>query len=188
MGLCAALLGSSLIAGTSAVLLPFCAGAGTQLRERVCWVVAMTIWGALGSLLDSVLGGMVQASVVDKKSGKVVEGTGGKKVLVHPHATKSGDVADTGDLPGAFEDSVQLRNTEAVANTATLRGSRVAGLAKRDQPGRVLDPGHESRRVEAGWDLLDNNAVNLLMAAVMSLGAMGVASWVWDVPVGSILG
>lgn len=44
------------------------------------WVVAMTVWGGLGSVLDSVLGGLVQASVVDKRSGKVVEGSGGKKV------------------------------------------------------------------------------------------------------------
>lgn len=40
----------------------------------------MTLWGALGSVLDSVLGGLLQASVVDKRSGKVVEGSGGRKV------------------------------------------------------------------------------------------------------------
>lgn len=40
----------------------------------------MTVWGLLGSVLDSVLGGLLQASVVDKRSGKVVEGSGGRKV------------------------------------------------------------------------------------------------------------
>jgi hypothetical protein len=34
--------------------------------------------------------------------------------------------------------------------------------------------------VESGWDILDNNAVNVLMAGIMSVGAMGVASYAWD--------
>ena len=42
----------------------------------------MTLWGGGGSLLDSVLGGLFQASVVDLRTGKVVEGNGGKKVSV----------------------------------------------------------------------------------------------------------
>lgn len=77
-GLGAGLLGSFLVSVTSAAVLPFCAGTG--LKERALWTVAMTAWGTLGSVLDSVLGGILQASVVDKKSGKVVEGSGGKKV------------------------------------------------------------------------------------------------------------
>ena len=45
-----------------------------------------------------------------------------------------------------------------------------------------------SRIVESGWlSLLDNNEVNFLMALTMSLGAMGVAGWFWDVPFSSIL-
>jgi hypothetical protein len=40
--------------------------------------------------------------------------------------------------------------------------------------------------VESGRDLLDNNAVNVLMAFIMSVGAMGVASWVWDVSISDI--
>lgn len=31
-------------------------------------------------MLDSFLGGWLQASVVDKRSGKIVEGSGGQKV------------------------------------------------------------------------------------------------------------
>lgn len=45
-----------------------------------------------------------------------------------------------------------------------------------------------SRVIENGWDLLDNNDVNLLMAASMSLGAMVVAGWFWGVPMESITG
>lgn len=43
-------------------------------------VIAVTMWGGLGSVLDSALGGWFQASVVDGRTGKVIEGTGGKKV------------------------------------------------------------------------------------------------------------
>lgn len=42
--------------------------------------VAITIWGGLGSVLDSALGGWFQASVIDARTGKVIEGAGGKKV------------------------------------------------------------------------------------------------------------
>lgn len=77
-GLGAGLLGSFIVSATSAVVLPFCISVG--FRDRALWTIAMTLWGALGSVLDSVLGGLLQASVVDKRSGKVVEGSGGRKV------------------------------------------------------------------------------------------------------------
>lgn len=44
-----------------------------------------------------------------------------------------------------------------------------------------------SREVESGTDLLDNNAVNVLMAAIMSVGGMLIMSYVWDLPVKSIV-
>ncbi|CAG9950561.1 unnamed protein product [Clonostachys rosea f. rosea IK726] len=40
-----------------------------------------------------------------------------------------------------------------------------------------------SRVVENGWDLLDNNDVNFLMAVIMSVGAMAGASWYWGIPI-----
>lgn len=82
-GLGAGLLGSFIVSATSAAVLPFCASAG--LKDRFLWTIAMTIWGALGSVLDSVLGGLLQASVVDKRTGKVVEGSGGRKVSSRLH-------------------------------------------------------------------------------------------------------
>ncbi|KAL9022787.1 MAG: hypothetical protein Q9185_000050 [Variospora sp. 1 TL-2023] len=95
-------------------------GRGWGLLEKLAWVIAATIWGGIGSLLDSALGGWFQASVVDARTGKVVEGSGGTKVLI----------ADSHE--------------------------------KRD--------GNTSRRIESGIGFLDNNAVNILMAFVMSIG------------------
>lgn len=45
---------------------------------------------------------------------------------------------------------------------------------------------HESRKLESGKDILDNNEVNLLMAGIMSVGGMVAASMYWGVPLGSI--
>lgn len=75
-----------MIAVTSVLLLPFCnTGAfGWNLADRMGWVVLATLWGALGSVVDSILGALLQASVVDKRTGKVVEGSGGRKVRIIP--------------------------------------------------------------------------------------------------------
>lgn len=78
-GLGAGLLGSFTVALTSAILLPFCPNQ-SSIQSRALWTAAMTVWGLLGSVLDSVLGGLFQASVVDRRSGKIVEGSGGRKV------------------------------------------------------------------------------------------------------------
>lgn len=100
LGTLAGLLGAFMVALTSTLLLPFCivepsskiggglskdtagfeGGNGWGWRERMIWLLSMTIWGGMGSLLDSALGGWFQASVVDTRTGKVVEGSGGKKV------------------------------------------------------------------------------------------------------------
>ncbi|CAG8117970.1 unnamed protein product [Penicillium salamii] len=163
-GLGAGLLGSFIVSATSAAVLPFCAGAG--IKERALWTVAMTAWGTLGSVLDSVLGGILQASVVDKRSGKVVEGSGGRKVLIHP----SGKVVAI--------DSAEASGLEK-SQAATIRSGNSSTLAR--------DESLESRRVETGHDWLDNNGVNLLMAATMSVGAMGVSQWVWGLDIADLL-
>ena len=41
-----------------------------------------TIMGLMGSLIDSILGAHAQATVVDRKTGRVVEGPGGIRVKV----------------------------------------------------------------------------------------------------------
>ncbi len=95
LGTLAGFLGAFTIALTSIILLPLCyEGSAPRfgklrgkndrgtwgLREKIWLMFAITLWGGLGSLLDSALGGWLQASVVDARTGKVIEGTGGKKV------------------------------------------------------------------------------------------------------------
>ncbi|KAL9104049.1 MAG: hypothetical protein Q9163_000946 [Psora crenata] len=157
-GTLAGFAGAFIIALTSVVLLPFCAfdesdrriaygntlgfegGKAWGLQEKMALAGAVTVWGALGSALDSALGGWFQASVVDKKTGKVIEGTGGRKVLIHS------------------------LNTSDKTNTDKA-----------------------SRRVESGLGILDNNSVNFLMALIMSVGSMTFMSYVWDIPIRSII-
>ena len=161
MGTVAGFGGAAVIALTAVVVASFCGvdvttaggfltggqggfegGNGWGWWEKGAFVVAVTVWGGLGSLLDSALGGWFQESVVDSRTGKVVEGLGGRKVLV--------------------------------------KEARVVQQGKRsdEKPGR---------RVESGWGVLDNNAVNLLMAACMSVGAMVAVSRCWDVSLKGVL-
>ncbi|KAF2764995.1 hypothetical protein EJ03DRAFT_355300 [Teratosphaeria nubilosa] len=78
-GLLYGLLGGFLLTATAGVALRFLppyVGIGLPLG---CLV---TLMGLVGSLVDSVLGATVQATVVDRGSGRVVEGPGGKRVKV----------------------------------------------------------------------------------------------------------
>lgn len=105
VGLGAGMLGALVVAVSSVVVMPFCSGGraaglgpvgrvlmtgereevyrGWTVADKLTWVVAVTIWGALGSVLDSILGAILQASVVDRRTGKIIEGAGGEKVLLH---------------------------------------------------------------------------------------------------------
>lgn len=104
------------------------------------------------------------------------------QVLIHPGSTKGAPT--TGNSESAEPaGSTQLHRTEAVVNTATLRGTGASGKSVGTQAVQAHDEGHESRRIETGHDWLDNNGVNILMAALMSLGGMCIAQWVWGVDV-----
>lgn len=208
-GLAAGLLGSMIITATSMLLIPFCApktallglgGArGWTIMDRNRFAFAMAIWGALGSVLDSLLGGWLQQSVVDTRSGRVVEGEGGKKVLASNAGPNSmhfkkraeikakllhGEGRDGLDLQAGDSSSISEQIEEAL--NEKMGGADKSGVNAHSRHSS-LDSG-PSRVVESGaLALLDNNEVNFLMALTMSLGAIGIASWFWDVPYNSIL-
>lgn len=174
-GLLAGVLGAFLVAVASTLALPFCEDWSPV--QRIQWLVGITLWGTCGSILDSFLGGLLQASVVDKRSGKVVEGSGGRKVLVESSSTSATSTAASDQA----KYNSSLHATESVANAATpTRVTRSAAKAQAVAAAPV--PEQPTRKIESGRDILDNNAVNLLMAAIMSVGAMLVASFLWDVP------
>ena len=202
-GLAAGLLGSLIIVTTSMALIPFCPPKsavtglpdtnGWTLTQRNRFTFAMTLWGALGSVLDSLLGGWLQQSVVDTRTGRIVEGEGGKRVLVSKKGPNSMHYKKRAEI------KAQLLNGEG-KNAIPIQGSAVedeldhkmGDMDKYDarKKFRKSSFGDEkpSRIVESGWlSLLDNNEVNFLMALTMSLGAMGVASWFWEIPFSSVL-
>ncbi|CZS87934.1 probable transmembrane protein 19 [Rhynchosporium graminicola] len=197
-GLASGFLGSLIIVAASVALTPFCdsklGGWGLNARNRFAF--AMAIWGGLGSVLDSFLGGWLQQSVVDTRTGRVVEGDGGKKVLVSKggpnsmHYKKRAEIRANLLHEGEGEDAVLSQDTTNTDVENEL-DEKMGGMDKYDasKKWRKSSFGDDkpSRIVESGSiGILDNNEVNFLMALTMSLGAMGVASWFWDVPFSSI--
>ncbi|KAJ4354481.1 uncharacterized protein N0V89_006218 [Didymosphaeria variabile] len=185
-GLSAGLLGGFIIAIASTLLIPFCDN--WTLGDKVNYTLAMALAGLGGSILDSVLGAVLQASVIDVHSGKVVEGAGGRKVLLHGHPMHFKPAAELRSKvgPGEGKDGIAKTSAvdpsldESVKVTRTMQKAGASGTA-------VGDPQHESRKVAVGNDILDNNAVNFLMAAMVSVASMVGACLIWDVPFSSIL-
>ena len=160
LGTLAGFLGASIVALTSTLLLPFCSSSsgsgisswlsfqddtGWTLQRKLLWFASITIWGGAGSLLDSALGGWFQASVIDVRTGKVVEGAGGKKV--------------------------RLPISILIPLTNDIQVPVIGAHSKKDD--------RSSRQVESGLGFLDNNAVNILMAFLMSIGGMVIAGYLW---------
>jgi len=198
MGLIYGLLGSMVIVTASMIFLPLCSeetqgrlGGGDpwSLNERRVLLLGLTAWGFCGSLVDSILGGLFQRSVKDVRTGKIVEGEGGVRVLVSspvsgPPAAEEDSRAEikAALLSGEGKEAVEKQGSSSAV------GDGVADRYDSRNKNRRSSFGDErpSRVVENGWDLLDNNDVNFLMAFGMSVGAMAVASWYWGVPFRSI--
>ncbi|KAK6841724.1 integral membrane protein DUF92 [Apiospora arundinis] len=183
-GLVAGFLGSMIVVTASLAFLP-CAATRPPAtsEEKVTLAWGLTVIGALGSLLDSFLGGMFQASVRDARSGKIVEGDGGVRVLVS---------TETNPLSQEY-----FKKTTGV-KSAVLKGEGKAAVEKTESTGNPYDPTNKHRSshfgdhkptriVESGFDWLDNNDVNFLMALTMSVSAMAGAAWYWGIPLSSIL-
>jgi uncharacterized membrane protein len=184
-GLAAGFFGALLISVVAVFLTPFCRDWDSHATLSFCF--AMTTAGLCGTVLDSLLGALFQASVVDVHSGKVVEGDGGRRVLVHGstpmHLRKTSKVRSQ-VMGGDGQDGIaKTSGADAAGSIQASKTMQTAGVSGN----AVVDAQHESRRVETGSDLLDNNAVNILMAASISVGAMLVACIMWDLPFSSII-
>ncbi|KAJ2978931.1 hypothetical protein NUW58_g7340 [Xylaria curta] len=189
-GLVAGFLGSMIIVTTSLIFLPMCGshtsgkvggGQPWSMSEKVIFAWGMTVWGTLGSLLDSFLGGWLQRSVRDVRTGKIVEGDGGVRVLTsedaHPKAALGGrNVADA--KANSLEDTSAVDTSAPAEDPYNPKNKHRKSSFGDNKPTRVA---------ETGWDLLDNNDVNFLMAFTMSVGGMLVAGWYWGIPIASIL-
>jgi len=201
-GLLAGLLGSLLIAVTSVVLAPFCAGqpnlkiiptvtgnTGWPTSSKINFVLAMTILGFCGSLLDSLLGALLQASVVDVRTGKIIEGDGGKKVPVHSagsfHMKQRAKVrSKVISHEQGSEGVARSSGTEGPTGDRDSTSLRSTIGEKAGNSGEDIDETHQggSRRVESGQDVLSNNGVNFVMALTISAVAIAGACWSWKVP------
>lgn len=202
-GLLAGLLGSAIISAVGVALVPYCpiytdtthsihapsgleGGFGWGLKEKALLFAVLTIWGSLGSVLDSVLGGLFQATVKDVRTGRVIEGDGGRTVLVHS-STRRGSLGNLKTTPAAEVKAKIIKGREgqgAVPKKVTETEEIVPEKkGEENKLGLVLPDGHESRALESGWGVLDNNEVNFIMAANMALGAMGLAAAYWGVEV-----
>lgn len=137
-GLVAGIGGAAAIAANCCFLLNPCdaVGGSTGLLMKV--FALLTVLGTVGTLLDSLLGAVLQASVIDRRSGKIVEGAGGVKVLTKPLRRSSQSAPDS------------------------------PGKRRRSVDGKDVSDLHESRVINSGHDILDNNQINLLMASVLS--------------------
>jgi uncharacterized membrane protein len=131
-GLGAGVGGAAVISMASVPFLSFC----TNARSESGGVVALlTLLGTAGTLLDSFLGAVLQASVVDRRTGKVIEAPGGVKVLTRPKGSSQGQ-SHTRKISGEESRSIGsgndiLDNNQInflMASTMTITGVVAGGL------------------------------------------------------------
>ena len=99
-----------------------------------------------------------------------------RKVLVHPGSAASNGLDNVGTQTSSAKGDVKLRYTETAANTIALKA-----ISEKAESEGEHDLAHESRHIDTGRDILNNNGVNVLMASLMSFSGIGMASWLWGV-------
>ena len=110
-----------------------------------------------------------------------------KKGVNSMHYKKRAEIKAT-LLSGEGKDAIPMQGTAAEDELDHKMGDMDKYDAKRKFRKPSFGDEKPSRIVESGsLSLLDNNEVNFLMALTISLGAMGVASWFWEIPFNSIL-
>ncbi|KAK8216152.1 integral membrane protein DUF92-domain-containing protein [Phyllosticta capitalensis] len=184
-GLAAGLGGSVLLSLTASVLLPFCpsttsSSPGWDLSSKLSFTLGIAFAGFVGTLLDSLLGATLQASVVDVRSHKIVEGDGGRRVPVRRGSSSSGSPLRPSSLPSPSSAAATTSAVD-VADVKARAGTIAPSSAAEGQKQGVGMGMGESRKIVTGRDWLSNNGVNVAMAGLTSAGAMGVAGVVWGV-------
>lgn len=212
-GLAAGLMGSVIVVTASMLFLPICSTTNTNstsssVGDKIALFGGLAVWGALGSVLDSFLGGWFQRSVRDARTGKIVEGDGGLRVLVAPPLPSSSSPTKPG--PSVAQDGLTdhqnqvpyIDDNDGSGSSTAVKHKRTADVKARLLKGEGKDAveivsnastdssssshGHPTRVVETGHDFLDNNQVNFLMAFIMSVGGMAIAASAWGVPLASV--
>jgi len=121
-----------------------------NLNFKIQLFSIITAGGIIGTILDSILGATLQASVIDVKQGKIIEGDGGTRVLVNSSSSLE-----------------KIVGHEVVRN----RGGKGDDAGAEDSKLSVRE-GAPSRKIATGRDLVSNNAVNFLMAG--SVAVLGI--------------
>ncbi|CCU77101.1 DUF92 domain protein [Blumeria hordei DH14] len=191
LGIASGFLGSLIISTASLALLPLChythketgkeIPTGWSDINKLKFIIAMTMWGTMGSILDSVLGGLLQRTVVDAKSGKVIESAGGLSVDAVAQMKIRPELESTEACRKDLTESefsstgVSIRNSAEASQGKSGQKSKVKETKLSQSPGRLVTSGSLA--------ILDNNQVNLLMAFTMSMGAMLLGRFFGGIPV-----
>ncbi|KAK6361959.1 hypothetical protein TWF730_005665 [Orbilia blumenaviensis] len=152
-GFAAGTAGSVIIAIISVLSVPF-STENSAIQFKIALGSVVVAAGVIGTVIDSLLGATLQASVIDVKAGKVVESEGGEKVLVTSARYPS--------LEG------QVRKRAGVASKGRDATAKT----------RAVEGGDGSRKIFNGFDLLSNNGVNVAMAAIAAVGGVLWGCWI----------